>query len=417
MNRERATIRARSIVGLYREQTIGSLPIEEVKLDLDRLGVDSAEIIGLSKRLASGRHNDPAAELLARIEQAQAVDSEIADLERLSMQRVLDQLPPDLTDSLKTSSDNLPANRASDPVESEVDETETGADSGQRLQATEEPLDAVTVSPDRRRQAVIGIGGTAFAVAASLLLIVALKPDVIDQFGWSEKSEAWFNDSRSPIEVSTENETVTPKVETALAETAETAPSLRRRSVQGLPIETVPLAAADDVGSAAGDRQGQGDGRQAPVVSARVPGEATAADQTSIRSLPSAVQQQSGLGSDIAEASINGWTTLPDNLIGVFILDAERAPASLLALESAGRDNQLGAKRGEASLRALGRNVLALIAFERAGERIEAAVIEATGPGPVDVSQGLQSFAASEAVDVEVPNQPGFELLELSRPQ
>ena len=46
MSGTRAAIRARSLVGLYREATVGSLPIDEVKADLLRVGVDPKAVRG-----------------------------------------------------------------------------------------------------------------------------------------------------------------------------------------------------------------------------------------------------------------------------------------------------------------------------------------------------------------------------------
>ncbi len=413
MNRERATVRARSIVGLYREETVATLPIEEVRADLDRLGVNSAETIDLARRLASGGDDDLASGLLARLEQADAADCEIADIERQSMQRILDVLPSDLVDSAKTTSDDLASKTKPVEPDREDDEEETKA-TDTKIKAEIETLD-VAFRPKRRlRSTVIGIGGSAVAIAASVFLTFTVRPDVLDQFEWSGDLGAAFE----KWSISTwggDDQHAAPEVETALAESDGAVllsqPDVRQRSVPEPPAQNVPLSSDDALSAGLADVQPQDSGRAArPVVSALALDDQTAAAANAgIASTDAGVPALNVSALDAAETgpTVNGSTTLPDNLIGVFILDAERAPQELVALESVGRDNRLGAKRGEASLRALGRRVFALIAFERGGERIEAAVIEAKPDASASARPAVAGFEAS--------TQSGFELLELSQ--
>jgi hypothetical protein len=416
LNSERVAVRGRSIVGLYREETIGTLPIEEVRADLDRLGVDSAEVIDLAKRLAKGGDTDPAADLLARLEQADAADCEIADLERQSMQRVLDVLPPDLVESAKATTDDLasktkyalPEWKNDDEVD---DDKAEAAAADARVKAKIETIDAAFRPAKRRGRVIVG---SVVALAACIVLLFAVKPGVLDWLEWSTNLASPF-ENQSTSTGGGDDDAVASAVETALVESDGGAPLQQpvapKRAVQGLPIETVPPTADDRFSSSFANVQPQDAGRaHQSVVPALTADGATAGVQAEIASTTAGLPAPAVPVVGEAGASVNGATSLPDSLTGVFILDAARAPDELVALESVGRDNRLGAKRGEASLRALGRKVLALIAFERDGARIEAAVIEANS----DVTAG-QSVTGSRPSALQTPNLSGFELLELSR--
>jgi hypothetical protein len=452
LNRERAAVRARSIVGLYRQETIGTLPIDEVRADLDRLGVDSAEVIDLARRLASGGNDDPASELLARIEHADAADCEIADFERQSMQRILEALPPDLVDSAKAASDDLATKTMTKPAEPERDEVESEETADGTIAAEIETPDAALAPTRRRGRAAFKIGGSVIGIAASVLLFFAIRPDVLDRFEWPRVLDMSFENWSIPTGGSADDDADLPEAETALAKADNAAPGApeddRERLAQGLPIESVPLPSEDELPSSLAEaRTVNPDLALAPAVPAPAPDQPRLNDQAGIPpdeavqpdeaerpAAPQAVlraeadREQASLAVARApapgvstpaaqEAAIDGSGTLPDNLIGVFILDAERAPAELVALENAGRDDRLGAKRGEASLRALGRRVLALIAFERGGERIEAAVIEAERQAPLGANRVAQVLVEAGALGSDTFDRPGFELLELSRPR
>lgn len=419
MSRNRAAVRARSIVGLYREETISTLPIDEVRSDLERLHVDATEVIGLARRLARGGDGDPAAELLTRLEQVDAADCEIANLERQSMQDVLNVLPSDLVESAKVATDDI-ATKLQHQRPDPEDKNDEAKAADARVKTKIETLDAALRPAKRRYRAVIGIGGSVAAIAASVVLLIAVKPDVLDRFGLSENVrlpfEGWSTSTRDPAE----GGATVPEVETALAESEDVAPVSppgdRPRAVQGFPIEGAPLPSESVLPSGLADVQLRAPGRaRQTVVSALAldaPNLPVEADVAATKAETPSISKR-----DASAQTVNGTTSLPDNLTGVFIVDAARAPAELVALESVERDNRLGAKRGEASLRALGRNVLALIAFDRNGERIEAAVIEGK-PGVVGGAHAEEpSVAERGAAGFQEPGQSGFELLELSRPR
>ena len=85
--------------------------------------------------------------------------------------------------------------------------------------------------------------------------------------------------------------------------------------------------------------------------------------------------------STATDADISAPPLLPGELTGIFVVDAARVPAELTALQRVKRDDRLATRLGEASLRALGRKVLALVAFERDGQRVEAVLVEARNQG------------------------------------
>lgn len=444
MSASRFTVRARSIVGLYRETTISGLPIDEVKADLDRLGINPTQSIAFAKRIASGRAENPAAKLLNKIEEAEAVETEIVDLEQESMQRILAALPEDLVkDTVETSEEQASA----------ADLAETGKTD--ETASEEKGREEAKATPTRRRLGLLGVGGSLVGLAAGIAAFVIIRPDVLEQV----KTLSWPGEKSSEV--------AAPVAAQAEAPLSDDIPLDEAR---GLPIESVPLPSAEELASfspeddvpafaseaeqlSAADRgelasataelaslasrervayqqgstasapsddareaavRSEADGRapsHVPAPRPELPDQASEAAVAAVAEPAQSEQEASAKLEAVSGASIG----LPDNLIGVFVLDPDRAPTELNTLEQSRRDDRLAAKRGEASLRALGRKVVALIAFERNGERIEAAVIEAPRRQLQNATDAIvQSLAESGAVALDGFEQsPGLELLEL----
>ena len=98
---------------------------------------------------------------------------------------------------------------------------------------------------------------------------------------------------------------------------------------------------------------------------------------------------------------------LPDTVTAVVLADRARAPIELEPLADALPDQRLAARLDDARKHAAGRTIVALIAFVRDGERVEAALVEKPAPAVA----GASAFAENEAVLPKA--RPSFELLEL----
>ena len=479
MSAGRARVRASSIVGLYQDVAIESLPIEEVKADLERLGVDSTLPIELAKRLAEGDADDPATALLRKLEEADEIDAEIADLESAPIDEIRSNLPEALAEQAGAI----------------AKERSGGGEAGETR--TTEDVEKTNVAPIKRwRLASFGWSGSLVGVAASVALFIAVRPYVSGEMKWADQL-------RSPIErqlAIEENDQVAAVADANRAESAEasdraavaakasSSPIARSRSRQ--PVAVVPSPATDQrrpiLDTAAAEADGedaavdQGPGLSGaereesagPPAAERVPPsilsdeppealrlaqqDAADDDQHSQAALPSADEPEidraaaspthlptprpTPTASELAAlvtakvrarvltaeateseapsaADISDIPGLPDDVTGVFVVDADGLPPELRVLASVRSDDRLAAKVGEASLRALGRKVLALVAFDRDGQRVEAVMVEsAAAPPPADLAAqaatGVAAFAGS-ASEPPAPVGRSFDLIEL----
>ncbi|MEZ5935001.1 MAG: hypothetical protein R3F54_24330 [Alphaproteobacteria bacterium] len=493
MSDARARMRVRAMVGLYREKTIETLPIDEVRADLARLGVDPAPLIALARRLADGSVTNPAASLLQKLERTEAIDAEIAALEQAPIDSVLSSLEASLPAAAPAETDDPVSDAAtSDAVPAETDQPVKAGEAPEADEPTNEPGrgaldDDTTVVPFIRRRAVLGWGGSLAGIAACLLIFFAIRPDGLERADRERSLQPPakvqpLGDVAQPAplpDVTAERALGDRTAADAVAE-ADASPPIGPRGRQDLaadpaeppappaqagreegvseegrvlaeaepPVAADPprpkAAAARTATAAASSAEGEGRtppvdaaiaglqsepelpapmqrdrdevalaGRQdvpqpshQPVLKPALPEAATALAQPPLQEAATAPAREPA--PPVAAAAFvparempqPETTQLPHKISGVFVVDSARAPAELKALERDRRDDRLAARLAEASLRALGRKVLALVAFERDGKRVEAALVSADQS--IEEVADLQGQAAS------------FELLELS---
>ncbi|MGI9416994.1 MAG: hypothetical protein ACR2RA_04040 [Geminicoccaceae bacterium] len=478
MSADRARVRASSIVGLYQDVAIESLPIEEVKADLERLGVDPTLPIELAKRLAEGDADDPATVLLRKLEEADEIDAEIADLESAPIDEIRSNLPEVLAEQAAA----IAKERSGEGVAGEI--------------RTTEDVEKTNVVPVRRRRfASVGWSGSLVGIAASVALFIAVRPYVSGEMKWADQL-------RSPIErqlaIEKNDQAADTTAAAGRAEIAEAtdgaaveakasaSPNARSRSRQPLAVAPSPAtdqrrplletaAAEADGEDAAGDQGPAPSGaereelaglpaaeRVLPSISPDEPPEAVRLAQQDAADDDQRSQAASADGPEIdraaaspthlptprpaptarelaalitakvraraptaepteseapSAADISSVPGLPDDVTGVFVVDADGVPPELWALASVRPDDRLAAKVGEASLRALGRKVLALVAFDRDGQRVEAVLVEsAAAAPPADLASqavtGVTAFAETGSQPLAAVGR-SFELIEL----
>lgn len=395
MSGTRAAIRARSLVGLYREATIASLPIDEVKADLQRVGVDPKASIELAKSAAlrGAEAQKPALALVEKLERGDDVEAAAPDVGATRAEP-----ESDLSDILARARD--------------WPERPGTANKGGKTRLLFK----------RRRGLLLGLGGSLAGLAAAILVLFTVQPESTDQASPSDVQHA-----AAPAEptVSSAPDRDIVSLEGGIADLESNIASLEDRITER------------GSGADAGAARPADEGLDQPIV--KDIAKPAAAD----RARRSLVEGQAALealtGGDLApraaasvertgraaapEADVAAPSLLPDELTGVFVVDAGRAPAELNALQSIKRDDRLAAKLGEASLRALGRKVLALVAFERGGQRVEAALVEARDQGRADPAAADGNARTADAVlqtlidagSVRLPTATvDLELLELS---
>ncbi len=394
MSGTRAAIRARSLVGLYREATIASLPIEEVNADLLRGGIDPKASIERAKSavLGSAEAQKPALALVETFERGDGVEADTPNVGK-----TVTDPEGDLGDILARAR-NWPERPG------------TGGSKGK-----------IRLLFKRRRGLLLGLGGSFAGIAASILLLFAVQPESTSEAPRSEVrilaeqatpavSEpdgdiASLQSGIADLESNIANleDTITTRASTADADAARPADEgLDQPIVKDIakPTQTDRMRRSLVEGQAA--LEALTDGELAPRAAASI-------ESTGRTAAP--------------EVEVATPSLLPDELTGVFVVDAGRAPAELNALQGIKQDDRLAAKLGEASLRALGRKVLALVAFERDGRRVEAALVEASDQGRVDraVADGNERTADAvlqtliDAGSVRLPTDTAdLELLELS---
>ena len=386
MSGTRAAIRARSLVGLYREATIASLPIEEVKADLLRVGVDPKSSIERAKSAALGgaEAQKPALALVETFERGDDVEADTPDVGRT----------------------------ATDP-ESDLGDILARARNWPERPGTAGSRGKMRLFLKRRRGLLLGLGGSFAGIAASIFILFAVQPESMNQ---APRSEARIVAEQATPTVSAPDRNIA-SLESDIADLESNIANL-----EGRITTRVSNAAADAAQPIVRDiaKPTQTDRMRRSLVEGQAALEALTGGE--LASKAAASVESTGLAA-APNASVATPPLLPDELTGVFVVDAGRAPAELNALQSIKRDDRLAAKLGEASLRALGRKVLALVAFERDGRRVEAALVEALDQGRADpaVAEGNDQTADAvlqtliDAGSVRLPTDTtDLELLELS---
>jgi len=432
------------MVGLYRDATLETMPIEEVRSDLERLGVDPSASIALAKQLANDGVESVGTALLKQLEKAEVLDAEIADLEHAPLDSILSSLPDGMSLSPRDVTAALPdgdpaavaKNAAPDGGSHDRKDALNKATSTNRSGPSDvTPADGIETDDQRDDEAVDkasaarfwqqvpawGWRSSAIGLAACLVLFVAVRPFIIDQSGEVETT-AVPTGSATPAVRATQPAT---KIEADLA--AANQASIDRTEQTVIPDQredrdrTQAVASvAEAVASVAEDRQALSSAVTSSPAAARaaqVESEARARDDEKLdpaealerlsaqsRRTFSLAQTNADAvppfdGSSVASRSFS----LPEKVVGIFVIYANRVPDELNTLEE---DDALSERLGEAILQARGRRVLALLAFERDGELIEAALVEAK---PDAAAGDAERDARNEGV------APGaLELLELS---
>jgi hypothetical protein len=447
-------MRVWAMVGLYREKTIETLPIDEVRADLARLGVDPAPLVTLARRLADGSIANPAVALLRQLEQAEAIDAEIAALEQAPIARVLT---------------SLEAGRSA-PAPVQADARASGAAAPESPQAgggpVRETMAAMSVLPFRSRRALLGWGGSLAGIAACLLLFFAVRPDDLELADRSRSQQApaaslALDDYGEPVPAPAAR----AGADQVLGQAALEADALSAPPPPAEPGRAAPLPPADLARSEPGKTSASADAEGAVLVPVPRPaqvrasaaggqseeGESAVLAESSVHpqsraqvtppgeplplagsareqaqaalaalqaasvlahlpvpkpALPEAAAahvQASALPATAAalapapEIDRPGASPLPaDTITGVYVVDVDRVPPELVLLELDKRDGRLAARLAEASRRAPGRKVLALIAFEDDGRQVEAALVATDAAGRSGADQGFELLTLSD---------------------
>ncbi len=401
-------IGARLIAGLDDASSIERRPIEEVRAALLQTGLDPAPSIALARRLASGDTAGSAAGLLRKIEAADAVDAEIEDLEQAPIDQVRATLRS-ATGPTVTGRERSSAHGDAQPSK-------------------------------RRRLRALGWGGSLIGIAASVLLFAAVRPDVLER---QERIEAGTAAVRSPptagedeasmaeeagerresdvaqMVMPSESEprpdgaTARNRQQAAVAKRTAGAPSaaLEVRPPAALlpeePLMELGLAADADPPPARVSH------RPAPKPTPNARELAALADEDDGKLLPSAERAAPTVFMSRAEELPFGL----DEVRGVFVVDEERAPRTLRALETAKPDPGLAARADEAAHLEPDGTILALVALDRGGRRIEAALVgmsqaEPVRTQPLVLDSGIHAFVEAAPATLSEP-APAYELLEL----
>ena len=436
MREERGEIRARLAAALDEADAIENRPIEEVRAALADQGIDPTASIKLARKLAHGSAaDDPSARLLQQIERSETVDAEIAALEEAGIEDVKAALPPG------TGRSHRSHHASSEQAEAKV----------------------VPIQP-RRRLSILGWGGSLIGIAASVLLFVAVRPDRLDRPDRLQQAEAprvlapAATDAESADALSEESSqraesplegrshelsqslgrTFAGRERYAagqadLAETLEEAPVARAgsRAVQSLDekvrepfVERRERVLAEETEL---DRSSGGTAlktkqlRSPPLPAPRPDVEGGRSAETAIvtsrlASLPMTVTDVLNLQEQQPAPPV--LSALLADLKAILLVDEVRTPSSLRLLSNRLPEGRLASKLGEAERRASGGKVIALVAFERDGAIVEAALVETpsiqTVPDPsAQTITDFAGFAEGEPA-VLLGSEASFELIELS---
>lgn len=430
MTTDHARLRARLASALDDAGEIETRPIEDVRAALAEQGIDPTASIRLAQKLShGGTTGDPAARLLQQIERSETIDAEIAALEEADI------------DDIKAA---LPRQGA-----------EPWQDADRFLRDEERP-----VEPRRRRLPALGWGGSLIGIAASVLLFIAVHPDRLNEASLSsiEARAPVAADVRSADAAS--EEASPPAGESArkllpelsqiqgkasagsdryaagaadLADAREDAPVVgaARRALQSLGEKAAqPLAESRgrDLGEEAefdrssdvtASNMGRLQSVPRPVLRPDVEeGERveTAVVTSRAAPLPMAAADVASLSEPPPEPVV--LLAILADLKAIFLVDEGRAPTSLRIVANSLPEGGLAAKLGEAERRAADRKVVALVAFARDGEIVEAALVEtpAVQPAPDLSVQTVTGFSALIEGEPEMlhRSRAELELIELS---
>ena len=349
----------------------------------------------LAHRSAAG---DPSARLLQRIERSEADDAEITALEEAEIDEVRAALPPGV--GRPQHSDH--------------------ASSGQ-AEAKVVPIRA------RRRLSRLGLGGSLIGIAASVLLFITIRPDRLEQADVPPASI----EPRPPIALDAESADadILPSSQTPLPELSR----LDGKASAGNTRNSAELADFADVPEA-GNRvvQSLNEKRAQPLLESRelVPREEAELDLSSGMATSKAKRLQRpplpaprpmaadapSLQDPPSDPAV--LLELLADLKAILLVDAVGAPPSLRALSNRLPEGRLAVKLKEAQLRASSGKVIALVAFERDGAIVEAALVETPSSQTMpDLSAqtitGFAGFAEGESAML-LGSETSFELIELS---
>jgi len=139
----------RLLAMLEDEQAFESLPAEEIRADLDAVGLDPTRCVAFAKALAVGTES-PGGQLLGAIDKAEDAEDEIARLESADIETVRAQFPEGTAAAVAAEA---------------------------RRQAGEESA-VVAMKPRRRR--ILRWGGPVAGIAASVLLLVVVGAQLLE---------------------------------------------------------------------------------------------------------------------------------------------------------------------------------------------------------------------------------------------
>ena len=143
----------RLLAMLEDEQAFETLPADDVRADLDAVGVDPAHCIAFARALAGGT-DSPGGQLLGAIDLAEDAADEIARLESADIDAVRAQIPG----------------------------ASAAAIAAEARRRAGEDSNIVAIGP-RRRSRILRWGGPAAGIAASVLLVVVVGVQFLDRNG------------------------------------------------------------------------------------------------------------------------------------------------------------------------------------------------------------------------------------------
>ncbi len=458
MKEERRKVRARLAAGLDEVDAIEKRPIEEVRAALLEQGIDPAASIKLARRLAQGSAaGDPSARLLHQIERSETVDAEIAALEEAEIDDVKAALPRELAD--RSSKAEVV------PVEPRRRRLSVLGWSGSLIGIAASVLLFIAVRPDRLEQAEVLPSSIEARppIAADAEHADAVSEDALPQAERSARNllpelsrlQEKASAGRDPY-AAEQADLADAQEEVRGAGAAgrafqsldeKAAQPLAQRRERDLSEERALNPSSDGTVSSTGALQSvprpaprpelSEDEQRALVIAAPSLSPAppedpprpvlrpdveegerveTAAVTSRSAALPMATADVARLPEAPAGPAV--LSTLLRDLKAVFLVDEARAPTSLRILSNRLPEGRLAAKLGEAELRAAGRKVVALIAFERDGEIVEAAIAKPPilQPLPDLSSQTVTGFAGFAEGEPAVLHRPdtSFELIDLS---
>ena len=471
MTDSRIQTRARLASALDEVTEIELLPIEAVREALEEQGIDPTASIRLAKKFSRGRALDPSVGLLQRIERSETIDAEIAALERADIDEIKAALPAEADRSRYPEVESTVAVALSTRPKRRLSTLGVG---GSLIGIAASVLLFVTVRPDRLEQAEAplpaidaGTPVTTDAEPADELpaevaprsesltqSLVAERPkpekavstpstrsdrsvvgeaDLADAEGAASVAEADRPSAQSPS--NEERRPLAQSLERAPVERATVDPGSRAKMSKSEPLQEPPrpeprpaLAEAKDSGntalasrpSPAPTVQQAETPENPPIPEPRPVTERAVAAETAVQGAepsPLSAARVEFLPSQVRGAELDLLLPIIRDIRAILLVDEARASEPLRSLAERLPDGQLAAKIGEAKVRAAPDEVIVLVAFQRDGVIVEAALVETRNiPPPPDLSAqalGVTAFAAGEAPASTVP-EASFKLIELS---